>query len=135
MFRYGTSGFPTSSWSSSNYWVDVVYVKSPIASATPASGATGVPRTASISIVFAAAMDAATLNATNLQLKNASGTSIPINVVYNSATRTLVLTPTSLLAGATTYSVTVKGGTSGIRDGLGVLMPADSSWSFTTAAN
>jgi len=135
VFRYGTSGFPTSTWSSSNYWVDVVYVKSPIASATPASGATGVARTASISIVFAAAMDATTLNTTNLQLKSASGTSIPINVVYNSATRTAVLTPTSQLAGATTYSVTVKGGTSGIRDGLGALMPADLSWSFTTAAN
>jgi hypothetical protein len=133
VFRYGTSGFPTSSWSSSNYWVDVVYVKSPIASVTPASGATGVARTASISLVFAAAMDATTFNTTNLQLKNASGAAIPINVVYNSATRTAVLTPTSQLSSATTYSVTVEGGASGIRDGLGVLMPADVNWTFATS--
>ena len=133
VFRYGTSGFPTSSWSSSNYWVDVVYVKSPIASATPASGATGVARTASISIVFAAAMDATTLNTSNLQLKNASGTLIPINVVYNSATQTVVITPVTQLATTTTYTVTVKGGSSGIRDRFGNRLPADVSWSFKTA--
>ncbi len=133
VYRYGTSGFPSSTYQASNYWVDVVFVKSPIASVTPAAGATGVARTASISIAFGVEMDASSLNSTSLQLRNASGTLIPINVVYNSTTQTVVITPVTRLARATTFTMTVKGGSSGIRDRFGNLLPADVSWSFKTA--
>ena len=109
-----------------------MFVKSPIASVTPASGATGVARTASISIAFGVEMDASSLSSTTLQLRNASGTLIPINVVYNSTTKTVVITPVSQLARATNYTVTIKGGSSGIRDRFGNLLPADVSWSFVT---
>ncbi|MBX9789234.1 MAG: DUF4082 domain-containing protein [Pirellulales bacterium] len=135
VFRYGSMGFPTSSWSSSNYWVDVVYVKSPVASITPADGATGVPRSTSISIVFNTEMDAATINATNLQLRNSSGTLIPANVVYNSATQTVIITPVSQLARSTKFTLILKGGASGVRDRFGNLLPADISWSFTSGLN
>ncbi|MBX9792029.1 MAG: Ig-like domain-containing protein, partial [Pirellulales bacterium] len=57
---------------------------------------------------------------------------IPINVVYNSTTKTVVITPVSQLARAANYTVTITGGTSGIRDRFGNLLPADVSWSFKT---
>ena len=52
VYRYGASGFPTQTFNSDNYWVDVVFVTSmapdttppQVSSVTPASGATGVAR-------------------------------------------------------------------------------------------
>ncbi len=50
------------------------------------------------------------------------------------STRTATLTPTASLAAGATYTVTVKGGTGGVRDLAGNPMSVDDVWSFTTLA-
>jgi hypothetical protein len=52
---YGTTTFPTSTWDSNNYWVDVVYNQTDLPSIvayTPASGATSVSISSSITATF-----------------------------------------------------------------------------------
>ena len=49
VFVYGSGGFPTSSFSSTNYWVDVVFagpVAAKLTSATPDNAATAVATSA-----------------------------------------------------------------------------------------
>ena len=60
LFQYGATGFPTVSWNSSNYWVDVVYsagastdTTAPTVSAvSPANGASNVDLFTSVSAQF-----------------------------------------------------------------------------------
>lgn len=50
------------------------------------------------------------------------------------STRAYTLTPVSGLPNSTTYTVTVRGGPTGVRNLQGTPLVADSSWTFTTAA-
>ena len=52
----------------------------------------------------------------------------------NYANGVATLTPTSALAANTTYTATVKGGSTGVKDLAGNALAADFTWSFTTAA-
>ena len=45
---------------------------------------------------------------------------------------TATLTPSAALEASTSYTATVKGGASGVKDLAGNALAADSSWSFTT---
>ena len=51
---------------------------------------------------------------------------------YDDPTRTATLTPSAALEASTSYTATVKGGASGVKDLAGNALAADSSWSFTT---
>jgi hypothetical protein len=44
------------------------------------------------------------------------------------------LNPTSDLAAGTTYTATIKGGSSGVKDAAGNALASDKTWTFTTAA-
>ncbi len=59
---------------------------------------------------------------------------VPATVSYDAATRTATLTPTTNLTASTTYTATVKGGSSGVKDLSGNSLAADITWSFTTGA-
>ena len=93
---------------------------------SPASGATNVAVSSSVTADFTQAMQASTISFT---LKTSSGTGVAATVAYNSSTDIATLTPTAALAYGTTYVATV----SGAEDTAGVAMPAVVSWSFTTA--
>jgi hypothetical protein len=129
VYRYGSGGgFPTNTWLSANYWVDVVFTDNgvdttpPSVSATnPASGATGVPATTTVSATFSEALQA---GSAALAVGGVTGTS-----AYDAAARTLTFTPSAALAASTSYTATV----SGARDAAGNTM-TPYSWSFTTAA-
>jgi hypothetical protein len=56
-------------------------------------------------------------------------------VSYTAASKVGTLHPAASLAAGTTYTATVKGGTSGVKDVAGNALAADKSWSFTTAAS
>ena len=56
-------------------------------------------------------------------------------MTYNSTTRTATLAPTLALAYSTTYTATVVGGSSGVKDTAARPMGGNYSWSFTTAAS
>ena len=142
VYHYGTTiAFPTSTYQSSNYWVDVVFVPTDTAtpptvtSVAPASNSSGVGLSTMATATFSEAMNASTINGTTFLLVNSSGTSIPNTVTYNATNTTATLTPTANLATSTTYTATVKGGASGVKDSNGNAMAADFSWLFTTGTD
>ena len=93
-----------------------------------------VPITTTVTVTFSEAMDALTINGTNIRLAPTStpGTPVAATVTYNSSTNTATLTPTSPLANGTNYTATV---TTGVRDVAGNQLAAQSTWTFTTIAD
>ena len=142
VYKYGASGFPTQTFNASNYWVDVVFnttvppdnTPPTVSGMSPASGATGVQTGTTVQATFSEAMNAATINTSNFKLRDATNTLVAAAVSYDSATFTATLTPSSPLVRGTTYTATVKGGSSGVKDVAGNALAADVSWSFTTMA-
>lgn len=134
IYRYGT-GFPTESWESANYYVDVVFspgnappdTTAPTVTAkSPAAGATGVASGTTVAATFSEAVQSGTVG---LTVKDAGGTSVAGSLGYDSATNKSTFTPTAALAASTAYTVTV----SGAKDLAGNTMTT-TSWTFTTAA-
>ncbi|SEN32028.1 Ig-like domain-containing protein [Cryobacterium luteum] len=103
-----------------------------ISTRTPASGATGASRSASVSATFNEGM--AGVSASTFTLKNATtGASIPAVVSRSGTTNQWILNPNSTLAARTGFTVTVTGGTSGARDLAGNPV-STSTWKFTTGS-
>jgi hypothetical protein len=131
---WGAAGtFPTKTYLSANYWVDVVFAQTAtdttaptIASRTPAAGATGVATTTRPSATFSEPVEAGSISFT---LRAGSASPVAATLAYDAATRTATLTPDAALAASTSYTATV----SGARDLAGNTMQS-ASWSFTTAA-
>ena len=140
VYLYGSGGFPTNTWNSSNYWVDVVFTTEtgpdttpPTVTATaPAADAAGVSPATAITATFSEALDPATVTSTTFELRDASNALVPASVSYNAGTVTL--TPSGPLSAGTLYTATLKGGTDGIADLAGNALVQDVTWSFTTAA-
>jgi hypothetical protein len=131
LYLYGSSGFPTSTYAASNYWVDVVFNTGPdttpptVVSTSPAQGATGVPVTSSITATMSEHLAPNTANLT----VSGPGGSVAGTVGYNDSALQVSFAPSAPLANGTTYTATV----SGAADAAGnVMTPV--SWTFTTAA-
>lgn len=141
VYRYGASGFPTDTYLSEGYWVDVVFQPAAdttppvVTSVTPAPGSSGVQTTASATATFNEAMTAASISSSSVLLRDPSSALVPATVTYNSGTRTATLTPSSALATSTQYTAVVKGGTVDprVKDSAGNALANDYTWSFTTA--
>jgi hypothetical protein len=129
VYVYGATAFPTNTYSATNYWVDPLYTATTpapaVASTSPASGATGVSTSATVSATFSTDVQAATISFT---LATSGGTAVSGSTAYNSGTRTAMFTPASGLSQGTTYTATV----SGAKNMQGVAMAAPATWSFTT---
>ena len=133
VYAYGAGGFPSSSFAASNYWVDVVFNQTAtdttpptVTSTSPASGATGVAVSGTVTATFSEPVQPATIV---FGLKNSGGTTIAGATSYNAPTNAATFTPSAALANSTTYTATV----SGAKDTAGNTM-SPVSWSFTTAA-
>jgi hypothetical protein len=96
-----------------------------ITARTPASGATGVPTSTTVTATFDEAVQPSTINTA----LSGPGGSVSGDVVYDSASRKATFTPNAALTASTTYTV----GVSGVKDLAGNTMSAV-SWTFTTAA-
>ena len=129
--------FPTSSYNSSNYYVDVsaTPVGDPIpptvTSVTPAAGATGALPNVAAKATFSRPINPATLTGSTFALRDAAGTQVAASISYVDATNTAVVTPTSALAYAASYTVVLS---TGVRATDGVPLAAPVAWSFTTVA-
>jgi len=98
-----------------------------VASTVPADTATGVATNSVISVTFSEPMLASTMIGTYFQVvPSVSGA-----VVYDAPSKTLTLTPGSLLATGTLYTVTI---TTGVKDSAGNAMAANKIVTFHTAA-
>jgi len=135
VFSYGGVGFPTQSYASSNYWLDVVLNTTPPAVSTfsVASGATNVLTGTALTATFNQTLNAATVNASTVRLMIGS-TVVSATVSYDAATRTATLTPSGPLANSQTYTISVVGGASGVKDLAGNAVAQTTNSSFTTAA-
>ena len=137
VFSYGfVSSFPASSFASTNYWVDVVYVPKgatltppTITTTSPSNAAGGVPIISGVSANFNAPMDSTSLTSSTFQLFGPGNNQIPGVVTYSSATTSATFQPSGNLAYQTTYTAVVRGT---VRDFLGDNMGTDFTWTFTT---
>jgi hypothetical protein len=133
VYKYGASGFPSSTYQSSNYWVDVVFDTSvndttapTVVAKVPAPDSSGVDVGTAVSATFS---EAVVSNSISMELRGPNNALVSATTTYNSATQTATLTPSGALSDSTTYTATV----SGAKDAAGNPMTSV-SWSFTTAA-
>jgi Ca2+-binding RTX toxin-like protein len=106
-----------------------------VSSVAPIEGATDVASTANTEATFSEAMDPNTVSTTTFTLtKQGSSTPVEAQVSYDSATKKATLDPTSDLEANTTYTATIKGGSTGAEDLAGNALAQDYTWTFTTAA-
>jgi len=140
VYRYGASAFPTQSYQSTNYWVDVVFastwvdtVPPAVVSTYPVDGSTGVGIGTVVRVTFSEAMNASTIDASTVLLHDGA-TPVPAAVTYDPVTRSATLMPALSLTISTTYMASVLGGTTGpaVKDAQGNALAASYTWSFTT---
>jgi hypothetical protein len=81
-------------------------------------------------------MTALTISTSTIELRNASNTLVTSTVTFNASTNTATLTPSASLTASSSYTVTVKGGTTDprVKDAAGNALVANYTWSFTTGA-
>ncbi|MDX1952661.1 MAG: carboxypeptidase regulatory-like domain-containing protein [Verrucomicrobiota bacterium] len=120
-----------------------------IAGFTPPNGATDVPTTNSIELLFSEALDVASINRGGIFLRSATGRAVPGNITLHSAEdgtlRLLRFTPTNRLQSRVTYSFFVienerpavldLPAIAGPTDLAGRFLPTPFITSFTTADN
>jgi methionine-rich copper-binding protein CopC len=133
LYRVGSSGFPTSSYNSSNYWADVVFMTTPppdtraprLVDRGPIQGATDVWPGSGVAAVFDEQIDASTAV---LTLRDADGAIVPGSLSVAQGHGGISLIPASLLKLATTYTATASAA-----DFSGNAA-APESWSFSTSS-
>ena len=135
VYAYGSSTtFPSSTFSGSNYWVDVVYQQQAdtnpptVNSTTPANAATSVPANSSVTASFNKAIKSGSATFT---LTDPNGNSVAGTTSLDSSGTVLTFNPSSSLSQGTTYKATVSGATST----SGVTMTSPDTWSFTTSGS
>jgi hypothetical protein len=106
-----------------------------VGTVSPANAATGVSPTANVEATFSEAMDQSTLTTSTFTLTRQNSTnSAAAHVIYDTANNKATLDPDSTLEGNTTYTATVKGGSTGSKDQAGNALAQDYSWTFITAS-
>jgi hypothetical protein len=139
IYNAGSQGFPTSTYQSSNYWVDVVFnttggpdlTPPTIVGISPGNGAGSVAVATNVTATFSEPMNPATITGTTFELRDAGNAPVPATVSYNVGAQAAVLTPSSPLLYSSTYTVEV---TTGMEDANGNALTAGQTWSFTTTA-
>ena len=113
VYKQGASGYPTQTFNSGNYWVDVVFERATpdnvaaIASTqSPAPGAVKVALSTTVTATFSEAINPTSLA---FQLRGPGNSVVSAAVSYVAATRTATLTPNSPLAESTTYTANLSG--------------------------
>ena len=113
VYAYGSSNtFPTSTYNNNNYWVDVVY--SPSAGATPPAVTTrdaefGVDGQRGVGGAVGDVLPAGDAGHGVVHGEGLGGNSVAGSVGFNAADTVATFTPSSSLAGSTTYTATVSG--------------------------
>ncbi|MBT1070851.1 DUF4082 domain-containing protein [Pelotalea chapellei] len=102
-----------------------------VTSVTPARDSRDVNPSDKIIAIFSEPVDPATITGSSFVLRNSSSAIVPASVVYNTVTRTAILTPSASLANGAIYTVTISGA---VKDLAGNSLGSATTWNFTTAA-
>jgi hypothetical protein len=136
VYAYGAaSSFPSNSYNSSNYWVDVTFIPqgstvAPVVTGTfPANGSGGADTNIAVTAIFSEPMDSTSINTGTFQLTDAVNNAVPGTVSYVAATQSLVCQPNASLVNHTSYNATVRGS---VKDIFGNALGSDFTWTFTT---
>ncbi|WP_461476591.1 DUF4082 domain-containing protein [Microbacterium sp. HJ5] len=127
---YGVAGVrPTSTWTESNYFVDLVFTRSDtsplrVLTHAPAAGVSSVPLTTDVRATFTRAADPATVS---LTVTAAGGQPVAGATTYDATAKTAIFTPSQSLAAKTAYTVGISAA-----DMNGVALEPGAGWSFTT---
>jgi N,N-dimethylformamidase beta subunit-like protein/uncharacterized protein DUF4082/cadherin-like protein/Big-like domain-containing protein/purple acid phosphatase-like protein len=142
VYRYGPSGFPNLTFEASNYWVDLVFETNVgpdttpplVSSVAPTNAATGIAVSTNVTATFNETMNATTISGETVKLRDPSNNVVSATVSYNAGTRRVTIDPSSDLSHSATYTATITGGASGVKDDDGNALAGDFTWSFSTAA-
>ena len=104
-----------------------------VTATSPAAGATGVAVTADATGTFSEPMNSSTFSPSTFTLTGPAGT-VAATVTLDSTAKVAALNPTNDLAAGATYTATIKGGASGVKDVAGNALASDKTWTFTTAS-
>ncbi|MFF1882113.1 Ig-like domain-containing protein [Pseudarthrobacter sp. NPDC058196] len=104
-----------------------------VTATSPAVGANGVAAAADVTGTFSEPMNTSTITSSTFTLTGPTGI-VPATVTTDSAAKVATLNPSADLAGATTYTATIRGGSGGVKDAAGNPLASDKTWTFTTAA-
>jgi methionine-rich copper-binding protein CopC len=131
VFSYGADAFPTTTFLSANYYVDVVFSATAItgprvSSISPLPGAQGIATNTAITAQFNESIQLGTLS---FVLTDSNGNTVPATLSYDGSTNTATLTPNALLSYPGAYTATVSGAV----DQNGLAMTSTVSWSFNTS--
>jgi hypothetical protein len=120
-----------------NYEVDYTtdLVPPAVVSVTPASGATGVNLDTMVQIVFSEAVDPATLGTNTVTLVDSLASPVALTLAYDPGTFRVTATPAAPLRAGRSYTATVAGGASGVKDLVGNAMAGNYQWSFAVVSN
>ncbi|HEY6505430.1 MAG TPA: N,N-dimethylformamidase beta subunit family domain-containing protein [Chitinophagaceae bacterium] len=140
IYKFSPSpAFPDVNYQSDNYWVDVVFqitatdVAAPVVvSTSPADHAIGVSVNTSLTITFNESVNEETVNGTSIELRNAFNELLPVAINYSQGSYRITVTPLSSLNSSSTYTLTIKGGESGIMDMAGNPLANDITRTFST---
>lgn len=133
--------FPTSSYKSSNYWIDVVFNTSTstdqtphkVGGTSPSSNATGVATSIYVTAIMSEPLKVSTVTASTVLLK-AGLANIAASVSWGPETNTITLIPAAPLSSNTVYTAIIKGGATGVTDIAGNALTSDYVWNFSTTA-
>lgn len=103
---------------------------------SPAANSADVNPTTPVTVTFSEPISAASVTAATFELTSGN-TTVPATVSYDPATNTATLDPTTTLATNTTYTATLRGGTTDprIKDLAGNALASDYTFTFTTSAS
>lgn len=103
-----------------------------LAGASPRNLAREVSPDTNITLTFSEAMDQSTLTTSTIYLLRRGTTKpVPARVTYDEARKRVSLNPSGDLMRGATYTVTVTGGTNGIKDLSGNALATNKAWGFT----
>lgn len=124
---------PNSTFTSSNYWVDVLFdatLVPQVDATSPPAQKTYVNPDISPSVTFSVPMNAASINSSTILLRGPGNVLVSGAVTYDAVHRTATIDPTAALTLNATYTLVIKGGAAGVKSTDGHAMAADFTSNF-----
>ena len=110
-----------------------VYVDAPaVDSVSPADAASDIELNSSIAATVNVDIKPGSVTTSSVLIKDSSLAVVDGTVSYNSSERKIVFNPANIFKNNETYTATIKGGGTGIKDTKNDPMASDYIWSFTT---